>query len=550
MKEKIKSFNLSNVFLSSWHPYGWIALVGFSLFFKTLFFDIVHFDDEVWVYRYHWLLADWSNFLRIFLRHDLVTGFLYRPVLAVTFMFDAHIYGTALWGYHLTNIIFHVVNTLLVFFLFQQLKYNRALAFSFSLIFLVHPAMTLAVGWIPGRTETVFAFFILSSFICYLKFVENQERKYLFAHLALFFLALFAKETAIIFPFTIGLYTYFVYDKEKRFPKPRWVILAWALLIAVWFSLRFYALLGGEKVTLRNIIESVMINLPSLVIQLGKAIFPFNFSALPIIEDSTLIFGSAAFVFLIFLLLLSPRKRTFYVFFGVFWFLSFLLPSLAISLTFYEYRIYLPLVGLMIVLMETGPVQKLLVSQKRLVVFTAVIVSLFAAMTFHNSNILKNPWDFWHVTVKTSPHLPVAHGNLGRTYEKMGDIEKAKESYARALELFPSLKKIHCNLGTIYAREGKYQEAEKEFLTELKFNPLNGDAFSGLALLRYREGRDDEGRALAQRAVAIEPDNVGAYFLLIRDYAKEKNTEKVNLYIQELKKRNIDVPALLFPGKS
>ncbi|MDP8266535.1 MAG: tetratricopeptide repeat protein [Candidatus Aceula meridiana] len=548
MKEKIKSSNLSNIFLASWHPYGWFALIGFSLFFKTLFFDVVHFDDEVWLYRYHWFFADWSNMIKIFLRSDVVTSFLYRPALAVTFMFDTHIYGTALWGYHLTNISFHIANTFLVFFLFQQLKYDRALAFSFSLIFLVHPAMTLAVGWIPGRTETVLGFFILSSFICYLNFIEKQDKKYLFAHLVLFVFALFSKETAIILPLVIGFYTYFIYEKDKGFPKPRWIIFVWAFLIFLWFSLRSYVLSGGEKVTLRNIIESVMINLPSFAIQLGKAIFPFNLSALPIIEDSTVSFGVAAFVFLILLLFLSPRKRTFRIFFGALWFLFFLLPSLAISLTFYEYRIYLPLIGLMIVLMETGPVQKLLVSKKRLVIFTFVIGGLFAAMTFQNSNMLRNPWDFWHAAVKTSPHLPVAHGNLGRTYEKMGYIEKAKESYFKALELFPSLQKIHCNLGSIYAREGKYKEAEKEFLAEIKFHPLNADAFSGLAFLRYRQGRNDEGRVLVKKAIAIDPNNLGAYLILLGDYGKERNIEKMKLCIEELKKRKVGLRFPNFPS--
>ncbi|MDP8264948.1 MAG: hypothetical protein P9M12_05675 [Candidatus Aceula lacicola] len=545
MKKENKSLNISNIFLSSWHPYGWIVFVVFLLFFKTLFFDLTHFDDEVWLIRYHWFLKDWSRALEAFFRPDFVTDFLYRPILTLSFMSDTIIYKASLWGYRLTNLNLHAINCCLVFFLFQRLKYDKALALSFSLIFTVHPLMTLAVGWIPGRTETLFAFFVLVSFIYFLYFLETDKKRYFFGHLLFFIFALFTKETAIVIPIAMMLCAYLLYCKQKIFIQKLWLPLSWLSIISAWLLIRFAVLSQSPEVPLFLILKSVFHNLPSLLIHLGKTILPFNLCPTPIVENTSLIFGIIVFFFVGFLIWATPTKRIKHIIFGILWFLLFLLPGLAISLTFYEYRMYIPLIGFLIVLMETNLVKKLVQQPKKLFIFTVITISLLFGTTFQYSNILKNSWNFWHAAVQGSPSLPTAHANLGRTYEMMGFKEAAKKSYFYALSLYPRLIRIHKNLGNLYAQEGDLKKAEREFLLEVKYNPSGDDIYVSFALLRYRQNRKKEARIFLNKALEINPDNLGAYLLFLYDYSREGKSRETEKYLNELKKRNISLPKRL-----
>ncbi|XKL63682.1 hypothetical protein PGB90_006046 [Kerria lacca] len=97
----------------------------------------------------------------------------YRPLCVLTFRFNHWLFGYRPWGYHLTNVILHVLSTGLVLKLGKCLLPLKAAEIG-SLLFAVHPIHTEAVAGIVGRADVIACIFYLSSILCYLRHCEQQ----------------------------------------------------------------------------------------------------------------------------------------------------------------------------------------------------------------------------------------------------------------------------------------------------------------------------------------------------------------------------------------
>lgn len=162
------------IFLKGWRPYFWLLLLGFLIYYQTLHFNFVYFDDDILVISNQKFISQLSNIPQAF-KDDVFLSFFdvyYRPLLTVSFIFDAQLSGGAPWAYHLTNLLLHLISTLLLYLLLKKLGVIKDLAFFFAAVFAVHPVLSQAVGWIPGRNDPLLALFLLSSFIFFLYFSQ------------------------------------------------------------------------------------------------------------------------------------------------------------------------------------------------------------------------------------------------------------------------------------------------------------------------------------------------------------------------------------------
>lgn len=128
-------------------------------------------------------------------------GFI-RPILHLSFKIDYLLYGTNPTGYHITNLTFHFLNTILVFLIINFITKgaNKFLGFAGALLFAVHPAHSQALAWVVGRGEVIMAFFYLLSFYLFMRYRSERRRRYYGFSVLCFFLALFTKETAVTLP--------------------------------------------------------------------------------------------------------------------------------------------------------------------------------------------------------------------------------------------------------------------------------------------------------------------------------------------------------------
>lgn len=509
---------MAKIFLRTWRPYAWIAALGFILYAQTLFFGYVYLDDNAIILDNFRSISVLSNIFQAF-RQNILAGFgaFYRPITVIPYILDAQ-FGTGPFVYHFTNIAIHLLASCLLFLFLTKLGYKKILSFIFTLLFTVHPVSASVAAWIPGRVDSILAVFVLTAFIAFLEYLRTNNRLYYLLHLIFFALALFTKETALVLILMCLLYYFLIFKERAAFTGGFGVLaLGWFLVSLGWYLARMMVLAGSPPLNITDTLKSLF-NLPAVVLYVGKMLLPFNLSVLPILRDSSLIFGLVTLSAVLVLLAFTKKRRYGFILFGASWLVLFLLPSLVFSdpssftgVALYEHRIYLPLIGFIILLMETDLVRNNIdIKKKGLVVGVLIIIS-FSAMTFIHSGDFKNRMNFWESAVRTSSHHPLAHRNLGAMYYLDGFPEKAEVEYKKALELNPSEPMAHNNLGVIYMNQNRFKEAEQEFQKELKINSYYDDAYFNYGLLCAKQGRLKEAAALWKRTLEINPGHIDAY---------------------------------------
>ena len=546
-KEEVVIDWFEKYFLEGKQPYIWIALLGFIVYFRTLFFDWVYFDDHVLILDNLFFLKNPGNIFKTFTMevfHILhASAAYYRPMLTISYMVDSWFSGPNPFFYHFTSILVHMVTSCLVYLLFTKMNYKKELSFFFALFFAVHPVLSQATGWIPGRNDSLLAMFFITSFIFFLDYMANKKDKYLYLHLLFFAFSMFTKESALLLPFMILLYSGFV--KRKKIFKPDFykLYVGWGSIAVVWFFLRSIALSsGGVNYTPEHILRSLVGNSPAILLYLGKVFFPINLSVLPTLQDSTLVYGVVTLIVLVVLVLLSKEKRMNYLIFGGIWFIfllvpSFLRPDSTYVADFIEHRVYLPIIGLMIILAEVKIQDKVAISKDALRYILLTLAVVLGIYTIYHTRVFKDKMAFWINAVENSSQHPLAHKNLGAMYYLDGDYDNAEKYFLNSLELNPTEPMIYNNIGLIYMHKGDYEEAETYYKKELEINPGYDNAYFNWGLMEFAKGNKDVARDLWLETLKTNPDHVGAYTNLAVYYYEMEDQVKSNYYYNEAVKR-------------
>jgi len=526
-----------------------ISLIGLTLYFKSLFFGFTYFDDNVLVMENFFFLKDLSNFFKSFTMevfHVLhSSAAYYRPILTISYMFDAQ-FGSGLFFFHLSSVVVHIVVCLLLFLFLKRLKVSAPTAFILTMLYVVHPVLIQAVSWIPGRNDSLLGLFILPAFIFLIDFFEKHELKYYLLHMACFFLAIFTKESAVFIPVLAVFLILTLYRKGKVFEKLVTYGMGWFFVLLLWFFLRSIALSGNPmQYDFSNVYSSITGNLPAILLYLGKVLFPFNLSVLPTLQDSTLVYGIIALVLILIAIFSSKTKKYTLILFGTFWFLAFLVPAFirpdsSYVADFLEHRIYVPLMGLLIVFSEISFVKSLDLNKKLTkMVLLAIFVLLVIINFIHNSSF-KDKIAFWENAVKYSPSHPLSHKNLGAMHYLDGNLGAAKIEFEKSVAINPTEAMIHNNLGLIYYREGNYEKAEEEYFRELELYPNYDNTYMNLGLLYYQEGNKDKAAQMWLKTLQVNPDHKDALKSLTIYYSQDKKDQaKADYYYQEALKRGV-----------
>ncbi len=479
--------------LKSWRPYFIILVIGFLLYSPSLGFYFTYLDDNVLILQHLHILEHFQNIIHLFSTDVFLSvvgsRFYYRPLLNLSFMFGAHWGGAQAYFYHLNNILLHLIASGLVFYLLSFSTRKRTLAFFLSLIFLVHPVLLQAVVWIPGRNNSLLAIFVFLAFLFFLKFLKQAKLFHYLFYLFFFFLALLTKESAIVLPLLIIFYFAFI-DTGQSSRTDRWLLVFGSVAVDFfWFLMRSLAL-GSETINYSTTFWDTIHSWSAIFIYLGKLLFPIHLSVLPIIPDSTLVFGVITLILLAVAWIFSKQKRNNYLIFASLWFLLFLLPSF-INFDgrpyFLEHRLYLPFFGFLLFLAELDWIKKLNFQKRQVQIAGLLILLILAGITIKHSQNFKNRLTFWESAVETSPHSSLAQKNLGAMYYFSGEYSRAIKHDQLALDLNSQEAMVHNNLGVIYMNQQKYSLAKKEFRIELKINPHYRPALNNLQILSQRQ---------------------------------------------------------------
>lgn len=505
----------------TWFLYLVIIIVGLLVYVQTVGFNFVYLDDNALILDRAKFLASWLNFwpaFKIDVFSSAGSAAYYRPLYTISYLIDFQIGAADPWIYHFTNVIFHLAASLLLFSFLLKLKIKPLFAWILALLFVVHPALVGAVAWIPGRNDLILAVWVLASLICWINFLDDyhfrrfQSALWFGAHLIFFALALLTKELALVLPIVFFFYLRLLSREKITIRKWLMIILSWLALISVWWWLKKLAFTFGLSLVDQQVWRNFLTNLPAVLVYLGKMVLPVNLSVLPVLANSTKIYGLIVFLAILVLIWFNRRKLESQFWFGLVWFWLFLLPSLiwldqrGSAFLALDHRIYLPLIGLIILLSGIKSIYSFSWRTKPQIITIVLILLIFASLTVWQSRKYQDRLTFWINAVKDSPDSALAHKNLGAMYYLDGFLNKAALEYNQALEINPQELMVNNNLALIYLRRGSLNLAEDKLLREIRINPGYDNAYFNLGLVKYNQGKKDEAKALWQQTLKINPN--------------------------------------------
>ena len=486
---------------------------GAAIYARSLAFGYTYMDDYGLIVENIRFIGRIGNLPAAF-RCDafgLSTGSFYRPLLTVSLMLDAWWVGVRPLAYHLTNIMIHLACSALLFHIILSLGHRRLAALLATAWFVAHPALSQAVAWIPGRNDSLLALWALLSFSFLIRYCRGFRIQWGLASLLAWGLALFTKETALVFPAVATLYILLDTgpDRTKAFRllMPGWIVLAALFLFARHQVAGGINAANAEPLFLNSFGE----NINGLLSYIAKAVLPFRLAVFAGYDHLNYWLGAAALILIITLFVLGgiANKRRFL--FGAAWFLVFLLPYAVRGVdyaNFLEHRLYLPFVGLVILSLESPPLRAL---NKRTVRFAILaVVAVFGIITMTRIGVDADGLTFWRSAARTSPGLYNVHDMLGKVYMGQRDFPAARQEFERALALNPGFAFSHNNLGMIYLLTGKEQEARSEFKRALALKPDYSEARFNLGSDYLMRDRLDSAAAQFDTILTYDPGHAGA----------------------------------------
>ena len=183
------------------------------------------------------------------------------------------------------------------------------------------------------------------------------------------------------------------------------------------------------------------------------------------------------------------------------------MPPLLFSngVSYFDHRLYLPLVGCLIMIGEIDFVKDLDWRRREVISGSVIILLILSILTFSHSRNFRSPLIFWQSAVKGSPHSLPAHTILGGIYSENAKWPEAERELLAAIAIAPQEPILHYNLGVVYLNIGNKLEATLEFKKELTANPGYYKALANLGDLAYGSGRLPEAIGYWRAALASNP---------------------------------------------
>ncbi|MDP8220825.1 MAG: tetratricopeptide repeat protein, partial [Candidatus Stygibacter frigidus] len=430
-----------------------------------------------------------------------------------------HFWGMDAYGFHLTNLILHIINTLLVFWLLLLLTGNPILSLFSALIFALHPMHVESVAWITERKDVLYSLFYLLAFILWILGRRSGKRGLLFLSLITYLLALTAKSMAVTLPLILILYD--VYYKDIKLIKATIAKIPFFILAAIVVFITFKSTYSSTTAYAElNILERIVTANYAFWFYPFKLLLPFKLSAIyPYPKDINQALPAYYYVMLLLTALLvwlmisikgKGKKHLFWFWFYLLTILPVLhfLPLAGSSITCDRFT-YLPSLGIFMILLLLIDDKFKLDKAKYMVL---LIIALYAFLSWQRIAVWENGVVLHTDIIARYPDIELPYINRGKSFSQRGEHGKAITDFTSAIQVSPSSADAYNNRGNEYGDLKDYEAGIADLNMAIKLRPAFVEAYNNRAHLYMSAGMYGESEADFTEAITRNPDYATGWY--------------------------------------
>ena len=480
----------------------------------------------------------------------------WHPLTWISHMADVQLFGLRPGWHHLTNLLFHLASTLLLFLGLHRMTKALWQSAFVAALFALHPLHVESVAWVAERKDVLSTFFWMLTMGVYVSYVARPGLTRYLTLLLCFALGLMAKPMLVTLPFVLLLLDYWPLQRLEQKKPPQEVrkplskdkttppvkapvqpVGHWPLIrplliekiplfaLTALFSIVTYLAQrhGGAVGSLEALPLSARIAnaFVSYVIYVVKMLWPTNLAVFyphPKWWPFWQVLGSVVLLIAITVLAIRGAKKRPYAAVGWLWYVGTLVPVIGVvqvgGQALADRFTYIPLVGLFIIVAWAVPelLKKWPYRKEALIASSALCLVCLFLVTWRQVGYWQNGIALYDHAVEVADSNNLIHNSRGVAYTNLGKYTEAIADFNKAIEINPRYGEAYYNRGVAYKSLGKYTQAIADFNKAIEINPRLGEAYYSRGVAYTNLGKYTEAIADFNRAIEINPRYGEAYY--------------------------------------
>lgn len=445
----------------------------------------------------------------------------YAPLHLLSYMTDLMVWGMEPFGFHLSSLILHIINAMLLFALLVRSKLTPRASAVGALLFSVHPVQVETVVWISERKTILALFFMLLSLHAWIRWRRPPESgviksRFYWLALALFLMSLLSKSAAVIFPLILAGYWF----SADRPVKPREFVLRLSPFFILSLLFSVIALISQSAEYAGGRLSEYQGNWfytmpPVFAKYIGNVFWPQEL--LPVyspgyrsVPDTAVIISIAILVLIFTTWVFAVKKERALLF----WFTCIFAPMLPVShiipfsSLMNDHHLYIPMIGvagIAAIAAERLAEKVAPPAGRTLLVIGTVLLLILVSLSIRQSAVWQNDTVLWRYVIDRSPQNPVLYWRLGEAQRFSGNLQGSIASYLRSLELKPGFPRAETGIAEALLETGQPQAAIPHALSLIRHSPRYHLGFTLLGEAYLKSGEHERAEAALSRALQLAP---------------------------------------------
>lgn len=501
-----------------------ILSITFVAFYPSIFNGWTNWDDDEYVLNNKDIQEiSFRSLKNIFSKYYSGN---WQPVTLLSYIIDYTIYEYNAYGYHITNLIFHLLNTSLVFIIILLISENYLIGFISALLFGIHPLHVESVAWISQRKDVLSLFFYLISILFYIYNTRKKSVLFYYLSLLLFLFSLLSKPMAVSLPIVLLLLDYqagMKIDKKNLISKIPFFLLSLIIGVITIFTQSSTGATGeGQQIFHIN---RVLIGCYGIFFYLFKMIVPLKLSCFypyPVMNNMVQIIYISALLGLIALIaIIIYSKNKIIIFCSLFFFVT-ILPVLQIipigSAIAADRYFYLPsigvfyLIGYVINYLYYFRNSKNKYIRNITILLLIIFVLINCILTWKRCGVWKDSESLWTDVIKKYPNASIAYSNRGSFYSDLDRLDIALDDFNRALKIDANFADAYLNRSYIFIKKEKLDDALSDLNIVLKMDSKNSKAYMNRGIVYMGKGEYDKALPNFDKAIKVNQEYEKAYY--------------------------------------